>query len=64
MLPHSIAKGLFMGVNNYIESALKGILKNPILEVLRAINIAKILKQRNFIKHSAGYAPELKKGAR
>jgi len=34
-----------MGLDNHIESAMKGILKNPILSVLREIKITNILKQ-------------------
>lgn len=39
-----------MGLANYIETAVKSILKNPILEVLTEIKIIKILKQSNFVK--------------
>ena len=46
-----------MGLDNYIETAMSGILKNPILSVLREINIIKILKQSNFVKRSVGYSP-------
>ena len=46
-----------MGLDNYIESAVSGILKNPILGVLREINIWKILKQSNFVKRDVGFAP-------
>ncbi len=46
-----------MGLDNYIESAVNQILKNPILGVLREIKIAKILKQSNFIKRDVGHAP-------
>jgi len=46
----SIHKGLFMGLDNYINYALKSLLNNPILEVLREIKITKILKQSNFVK--------------
>ena len=44
-----------MGLDNHIESAMKGILKNPILSVLREIKIANILKQSNFSKRNTGY---------
>ncbi len=33
-----------MGLDNHIEYAMKGLLKNPILSVLREIKIANILK--------------------
>ena len=46
-----------MELANYINSAMKSILKNPILEVLTEINILKILKQSNFIKRDVGYPP-------
>lgn len=46
-----------MGLENYIETAISGILKNPILSVLREIKMAKILKQSNFVKRNVGYAP-------
>ncbi|MEA3374145.1 MAG: transposase [Campylobacterota bacterium] len=46
-----------MGLENYIETAISGILKNPILGVLREIKMAKILKQSNFIKRDVGHAP-------
>jgi hypothetical protein len=46
-----------MGLDNYIEFAMKSLLRNPIIDVLRAINISKILIQSNFIKRSVGYLP-------
>jgi len=46
-----------MGLDNYIEFTMKNILKNPIIEVLRSINISKILIQSNFIKRSVGHSP-------
>jgi hypothetical protein len=46
-----------MGLDNYIEFAMKSLLRNPIIDVLRAINISKILIQSNFIKRSVGYSP-------
>lgn len=46
-----------MGLDNYIESAMRGVLKNPVLAVLREIGIAKILRQSNFIKRDVGYPP-------
>jgi hypothetical protein len=39
-----------MGMDNSIELAVSSVLKNPILSVLREINISKILKQSDFIK--------------
>lgn len=46
-----------MGIDNSIEVAISNVLKNPILTVLREINISKILKQSNFIKREVGYVP-------
>jgi len=46
-----------MELANYIETAMRSILKNPILEVLIEIKITKILKQSNFIKRNVGYPP-------
>lgn len=46
-----------MGMDNSIEFAVKGVLKNPILSVLREINISRILIQSNFIKREIGFAP-------
>lgn len=46
-----------MGLDDYIESAMRGVLKNPILGVLREIGIAKILRQGNFIKREVGHPP-------
>ena len=46
-----------MELANYINYAMKSILKNPILEVLIEIKITKILKQSNFIKRNVGYPP-------
>ena len=46
-----------MELANYINYAMKSILKNPILEVLTEINILKILKQSNFVKRNVGYPP-------
>ena len=42
-----------MELANYIETAMKSILKNPIYEVLSEIKITKILKQSNFVKREA-----------
>lgn len=44
-----------MGLDKHIESAMKGILKNPILTVLKEIKIVNILKQSNFNKRNTGY---------
>ncbi len=46
-----------MGLDNYINYAMKSLLKNPILEVLQEIKITKILKKSNFIKRDVGYPP-------
>ncbi|NCC41837.1 MAG: transposase [Gammaproteobacteria bacterium] len=46
-----------MELANYINYAMRGILKNPILEVLNEIKIAKLLKQSNFVKRDVGYPP-------
>lgn len=46
-----------MGLDNYIQTAMKSLLKNPIYEVLSEIKITKILKQSNFIKRNVGYPP-------
>jgi len=46
-----------MGLDNYINYAIKSLLKNPILEVLQEIKITKILKESNFIKRDVGYSP-------
>jgi hypothetical protein len=48
-----------MGLDNHIESAVKSVLKNPILSVLREINVAQLLKQSNFVKRSVGHSPFL-----
>lgn len=48
-----------MELDKYIESALKGVLKNPIASLLKEIGIVKILRQSNFTKRSVGYAPYL-----
>jgi len=46
-----------MGLDKYIESAIKGILKNPVVRVLREIGIARILRQSNFSKRDVGHSP-------
>jgi len=45
-----------MGLDNHIEYAMKGILKNPILSALREIRITTILKQCNFNKRNTGHS--------
>ena len=46
-----------MELANYINYAMRSLLKNPILEVLQEIQISKILKQSNFVKRDIGYPP-------
>lgn len=46
-----------MELDKCIETALKGVLKNPVLELLREIVIATVLKQSNFIKRDVGFVP-------
>jgi len=46
-----------MGLDNHIKTVMKSILRNPIVSVLKEINITKILKQSNFVKREVGYAP-------
>ena len=46
-----------MELDKYIESALRGVLKNPILSLLKEIGIASILKESNFTKRSVGVSP-------
>ncbi len=46
-----------MGLDNFIETAMNSVLKNPIVSVLRDINFSSILKQSNFIKRDIGVAP-------
>ena len=46
-----------MGIDDSIEFAISSALKNPILSVLREINISKILSQSNVIKRDIGYTP-------
>ena len=45
-----------MGLDNHIESVMRGLLKNPILSVLREIKITTILKQSNFNKRDTGHS--------
>ena len=46
-----------MGLDNFIETAMNKVLKNPIVEVLRDINFSSILKQSNFKKRDIGVKP-------
>ena len=46
-----------MGIDNFIETAMKSVLKNPIVLVLRDINFSSILKQSNFIKRDVAVPP-------
>ncbi len=46
-----------MGLDNFIQTAMNNVLKNPILSVLRDINFSSILKQSNFIKRDVGKSP-------
>lgn len=48
-----------MGLDNFIETAMSSVLKNPIVSVLRDINFSSILKQSNFIKRDVGVKPYL-----
>lgn len=48
-----------MGIDNFIETAMNSVLKNPIVQVLRDINFSSILKQSNFIKREVGVSPYL-----
>ena len=43
-----------MGIDNFIQTAINNVLKNPILSILRDINFSSILKQSNFIKRDIG----------
>ena len=43
-----------MRLDNFIQTAMNNVLKNPILLVLRDINFSSILKQSNFIKKDIG----------
>ena len=46
-----------MELENYINYAMKSLLKNPMLEVLQEIKIMRILRQSNFIKRDVGFPP-------
>ena len=48
-----------MGLDDFIQTAMNNVLKNPILSVLRDINFSSILKQSNFIKRDIGKSPYL-----
>lgn len=43
-----------MGIDNFIQTAINNVLKNPILSILRDINFSSILKQSNFTKRDSG----------
>ncbi len=46
-----------MGLDDFIQTAMSNVLKNPILSILRDINFSSILKQSNFIKRDIGKSP-------
>ena len=46
-----------MGLDDFIQTAMNSVLKNPILLVLRDINFSSILNQSNFIKRDIGVKP-------
>ncbi len=46
-----------MKLANYINYAMKSLLKNPILEVFQEIKITRLLKQSNFVKREVGHPP-------
>ena len=48
-----------MRLDNFIQTAMNNLLKNPILYILRDINFSSILKQSNFIKRDIGKSPYL-----
>ena len=48
-----------MELDNFIQTAINNVLKNPILSILRDINFSSILKQSNFIKRDIGKSPYL-----
>ena len=48
-----------MGLDNFIQTAMNNVLKNPILSILRDINFSSTLKQSNFIKRDIGKSPYL-----
>jgi hypothetical protein len=44
-----------MRLDNFIQTAMNNVLKNPVLSVLRDINFSSILKQSNFIKRDIDF---------
>ena len=48
-----------MRLDNFIQTAMNNVLKNPVLSVLRDINFSSFLKQSNFIKRDIGKSPYL-----
>ncbi len=48
-----------MRLDDFIQTAMNNVLKNPVLSVLRDINFSSILKQSNFIKRDIGKSPYL-----
>ena len=46
-----------MGIDNFIETAMNSVLKNPIVLILREINFSSILTQSNFNKREVGVKP-------
>lgn len=48
-----------MGLDNFIETAMNSVLKNPIVSILREINFSSILKKSNFVKRDIGKTPYL-----
>ena len=48
-----------MRLDNFIQTAMNNVLKNPVLSVLRDINFSSILKQSNFIKRDIRKSPYL-----
>ena len=52
-------KGKSMRLDNFIQTSMNNVLKNPILSILRDINFSSILKQSNFIKRDIGKSPYL-----
>ena len=46
-----------MGLDDFIQTAMNNVLKNPILSILRDINFSSILKQSNFIKKDIDKSP-------
>ncbi len=46
-----------MGIDNFIETTMNSVLKNPIVLILREINFSSILTQSNFNKREVGVKP-------